>query len=112
MFLEDEYAPSAILLEYIPKIQMILPHYYTRERVENFINGIQEIHKALILHLDIELGNMMIIEDDPTRAIWLDFDRAQTYCAAQLDEPTRYFLNNEEVVVREFGERLVSDSVK
>lgn len=53
MFLEDEYAPSGVFLEYIPNIQMILPHYYTRERVENFINGIQEIHKAMILHLDI-----------------------------------------------------------
>lgn len=54
----------------------------------------------------------MAIEDDPTRAIWLDFDRAQTYCAAQLDESTRYFLNNEEEIVREVGERLVGDSVK
>lgn len=96
MSLEDEYAPSAIFLEYIPGIQMIFPHHYTREPLENFTNGIQEIHKAMVLHLDANPRNMMIIEDDPERAIWLDFDRAQTYCASQLDERTRYFLNNEE----------------
>lgn len=112
MFLEDEYVPNAIFLEYIPNIRMIFPHHYTRERAENFIHGIQEIHQAMILHLDIEPQNMMIIEDDPARAIWLDFDRAQTYCVDQLDESTRYFLDNEEDIVREIVERIVSYFVK
>lgn len=109
MFLEDKYAPSAIFLEYIPGIQMIFPHHYTKERPENFINGIQEIHKAMVLHLDARPRNMMIIEDDPERAIWLGFDRAQTYCAPQLGEWTRSGLKNEEQVVRKIGELLVSD---
>lgn len=35
--------------------------------------------KHWVLHSDIHPRNMMILEDDPERAIWIDFDRAQTF---------------------------------
>jgi hypothetical protein len=48
---------------------------YTRERMDNLIKGIKEIHDALVEHSDVYPKNMMIFNDDPERAIWIDFDR-------------------------------------
>ena len=78
-FLEDEYPPTAILLEYIPNLQKLHWTKYTEKRMQNFIDGINEIHKALILHDDVHPRNMMVVEGDPERAIWIDFDRSQTF---------------------------------
>ncbi|KAB8267883.1 hypothetical protein BDV30DRAFT_246187 [Aspergillus minisclerotigenes] len=79
MFLSDQYPPSAVLLEYIPNMQMLHWTNYTKKRMENFIRGLHKIHEARVEHSDIHPRNMMIIEADPDRAIWIDFDRAQTF---------------------------------
>lgn len=84
-FLNIKHAPSAIFLKYVPHMQDILPQLYTERRLQNFISGIREIHKALVLHCD-ENQRSIIVENGPERAIWIDFDRAQTYHAESLGQ--------------------------
>ncbi|EFQ97006.1 serine/threonine protein kinase [Nannizzia gypsea CBS 118893] len=76
-FVDDKYRPTAIFIEYIPNMKELHRSNYTPERMRNFVEGLKEIHKAMVMHGDIHPRNMMIVEDDPSRAIWLDFDRAQ-----------------------------------
>lgn len=44
-FLNDEYIPNAILLEYIPNMREFHWTNYTKQRMENFTRGINKIHK-------------------------------------------------------------------
>lgn len=100
MFLGDEYLPSAIFLEYIPKMEMIHLHNFTEQRMNSFIEGIREIHKALVRHRDPKPRNMMTIQDDPERTIWIDFDRAETYDGDSMtNEQSRLLEEEEETVV-------------
>ncbi|PGH11055.1 hypothetical protein AJ79_05097 [Helicocarpus griseus UAMH5409] len=78
-FVNDEYPPTAIFLEYIPNMKELHWTNYNEKRMRNFVDGINKIHKALVFHGDIHPRNMMTVEDDPERAIWIDFDRAQTF---------------------------------
>lgn len=55
IFPEDEYPPNAILLEYIPNIEMIPLHNFTTEKADGFIEGIREIHKAGVRHGHLDL---------------------------------------------------------
>jgi hypothetical protein len=78
-FIKDEYPPTAILLEYIPNMKELRWSNYNEKRMQNFVDGLNAIDSALVQHGDVYPRNMMIIEGDPERAIWLDFDRAQTF---------------------------------
>lgn len=91
-------------------MQGILPQHYTEKRMQNFISGIREIHKALVLHADMSPRNMMVVENDPERAVWLDFDRAQTYHAGALSKRQKFFIEMEALEVSQFAEELVSSS--
>jgi serine/threonine protein kinase len=108
MFLDDEYPPSAIFLEFIPNLEMLHLQNYTQQRVDNFVQGIGEIHKALVRHRDPKPRNMMVVADDPERAVWIDFDRAETYDADQLTSDQEALLEEEEEIVVGFRECLVS----
>lgn len=109
-FLNDQYPPNAILLEYIPNMEMLDPlSNVTKRRIENFISGIREIHKALIEHSDVCPRNMMVLRDDPDdRVIWLDFDRAQTFDQDTLTEKQKEWMEFEERCVIEMGSDMVS----
>jgi serine/threonine protein kinase len=106
-FLDDEYPPSAIFLEYIPNLEMIQLHNYTQKRMDNLCKGIQEIHEARVWHRDPKPRNMIIVKDDPERVLWIDFDRAETYDRQITDEQKR-FLDEEEEIVHDFRDCLVS----
>ncbi|KGY14883.1 hypothetical protein PABG_12277 [Paracoccidioides brasiliensis Pb03] len=80
----NENPSSAIFLEYIPNMEMIYLHDFTKKQGEALIRGIREIHKALVLHCDAKLRNMMIVKNDPESVVCLDFDRAQTSHAESL----------------------------
>ncbi|KAH8820780.1 hypothetical protein F5884DRAFT_765149 [Xylogone sp. PMI_703] len=67
MFFSDRYAPNAIVLEYIPNMQMLCAENYTISRKESFVSGIREIHEALIRHCSGCLQHMMIINGNPKR---------------------------------------------
>lgn len=98
MFLEDEYPspppprPSAILLEYIPNLEMIHLQNYTTKRMDRLIEGIREIHKAEVRHKNPKPRNMLVVKDDAEeeRVVWIDFDRAATYREDQITERKRY----------------------
>ncbi|PLB55729.1 hypothetical protein P170DRAFT_400097 [Aspergillus steynii IBT 23096] len=109
MFLNDKYPPSALFLEYIPHMEMILPQHYNEERATNLVHGIRQIHEADVLHCDVKPRNMMIIKSDPGRIVWLDFDRAQTYNKGEMNERQTRFICEEEIKVSQFTELLETD---
>jgi tRNA A-37 threonylcarbamoyl transferase component Bud32 len=108
MFMNDEFLPNAVLMEYIPGMQMLFLDNFTKERMAKFTEGIKLIHEARILHYDPNPRNMMVIPGDPDRILWIDFDRAQTF-----DDKTdltpwqqKMILMEEEVVIA-FGVAIV-----
>ncbi|EEH34341.2 hypothetical protein PAAG_05390 [Paracoccidioides lutzii Pb01] len=120
MFLNDKNPPSAIFLEYIPRMEMIHPHSFTKERGEVLNHGIREmsraeskegrvrraVHRALVLHCDAKPRDVMIVSNDPERVIWLDFDRAQTYPTNSLTEGQQGFIEDEELMVSQLADSL------
>lgn len=52
---------------------------------------------------------MMIVEDDPERAIWIDFDRAQTFDMNGLTERQEKWIAFESELVAELGVDMVCD---
>ncbi|KKZ64658.1 hypothetical protein EMCG_09421 [[Emmonsia] crescens] len=98
MFLEDEYPPSALFLEYIPNMEMINIHNYTEVRMNNLLLGIREIHKAGVEHNDIRSRNMLIVKDDPNpdRVVWIDFNRANTYDERHMTDKQKVLIAEEE----------------
>ncbi|EDN05191.1 hypothetical protein I7I51_05790 [Histoplasma capsulatum] len=104
MFLEDEYPPSALFLEYISNLEMLHLHNYTEARMDNFIEGLREIHKAGVLHHDVKPRNMLIVKDDPNpdRVVWIDFDRAQTYDIHLMTERQKTFIAEEQEIVESY----------
>lgn len=111
MLLDNEYPPSAIFLEYIPKLEMLHLQHYTQQRADKFAEGIREIHKALVRHGDPKPRNMMVVTDDPERVVWIDFDRAKTYDGDQITSEQKALLDEEEETVVGFNECLVSAPV-
>lgn len=79
---------------------------YIETRRRKFIDGINEIHKALIEHGDVYPRNMMIVEGDPERVVWIDFDRAQTYYGERTERQKEWFEMGKLIVV-ELGEDMV-----
>ncbi|KMU73141.1 hypothetical protein CISG_03402 [Coccidioides immitis RMSCC 3703] len=98
-FVNDEYPPSAIFLEYIPNLEMLGLNNYTQARMNKFLEGIREIHKALVEHGDPKPRNMLIVKDDPERVVWIDFNRANTYDEHRITDRERAFLDEEEETV-------------
>ncbi|KAL3471744.1 hypothetical protein BJX99DRAFT_236901 [Aspergillus californicus] len=111
-FLEDEYPPSALLLEYIPNMTPLHFENYSKARADNFLKGINEIQAAGVEHGDVYPRNMMIFEDDPERVMWIDFDRAQTYDMARLTEKQREWLDFENEITVCIMDRMKADSEK
>lgn len=99
MFVNDEYPPSAIFLEYIPNLEMLGLNNYTQARMNKFLKGIREIHKALVENGDPKPRNMLIVKDDPERVVWIDFNRANTYDEHRITDRERAFLDEEEETV-------------
>lgn len=110
-FLDDEYPPSAIFLEYIAGLEMVTLDNYTLQRLENAVAGIREIHKALVRHKDPKPRNIMVVKDSPNRIIWLDFDRAETYDEDSITSRQLELIEQEEQLVIELQECLVSVAV-
>ena len=80
---------------------MITLENYTPQRVSSLLEGIHQIHKALVRHRDPKSRNMMVVEDSSERAVWLDFDRAETYNEDQITAREEDLIKGEEVIVME-----------
>ncbi|EEP79938.1 predicted protein [Uncinocarpus reesii 1704] len=97
-FVNDEHPPTAILLEYIPNMKELKWTNYNASRMQNFIDGLNAIHGALVYHDDVHPRNMMIVEEDPERAIWIDFDRAQTFNGKLTERQKRWITVEKELM--------------
>ncbi|KAG5300740.1 hypothetical protein I7I48_00534 [Histoplasma ohiense] len=78
-FVNDEYPPTAILLQYIPNMKELKWTEYDERRIQNFVGGLNAIHYALVFHDDLHPRDMMVVDGNPEMIIWLDFDRARTF---------------------------------
>ena len=107
MFLDDEYLPNAIFLEYITGVEMITLENYTQQRMDNIISGIQQIHKTLVRHRDPKPRNMMVVIGTAERVVWVDFDRAETYDEHKITSEQEQLIRNEEQIVVDIGDCLV-----
>lgn len=87
---------------------MIQLQNYTNKRMDNLIEGLKELHKALIRHGDPKPRNMMVVKNDPERVIWIDFDRAETYDQDQMTQKQKALIKEEEEIVISFKDCLVS----
>ncbi|PGH02857.1 hypothetical protein AJ79_07513 [Helicocarpus griseus UAMH5409] len=107
-FVKDEHPPTAILLEYIPNMETLTWSNYSGKRMENFVDGLNAIHDALVSHDDVHPRNMMIFKGHPERAIWLDFDKAQTY-TGELTEIQKGWVAFETLLIAEIAEFMKHD---
>lgn len=105
MVLDDECPPSATFLEYIESLGMISLENYTQQRIDNLVDGIQQINKALVRHKDTKPRNMLVVTDT---VVWIDFDRADTYHEDQITARQKDFLEEEGAVVNDFRTCMVS----
>ncbi|KAL3457957.1 hypothetical protein BJX64DRAFT_292620 [Aspergillus heterothallicus] len=110
MFLEDEYPPKAILLEYIVDMEEIHWSNYTDAKRDNLIQGLEDIHAAGVIHDDIYPRNMMVVKGDSEKAIWIDFDSAQTWDKDNLTAHQKKWLQFERELAVEMLAMMKADS--
>lgn len=110
MFLQHELLPNAILIEYIPNMQMMDLRTFSTNRLHKLANILKEIHAAKVLHRDPYPRNMMVVPGDPDRVLWIDFDRAQTYSGPLTPRQQEWF-EFEVELMKEFVEGLVSHTI-
>ncbi|KAI1909911.1 hypothetical protein LOZ12_003906 [Ophidiomyces ophidiicola] len=110
LFVKDEYPPTAIFLEYIPNMKELRWTDYNESRMRNFVDGLNAIHDALVYHDDVHPRNMMIVEEDPERAIWIDFDRAQTF-DGEVKERQKGWIAGEKELMAEMADFMKDDFV-
>ena len=109
-FRTDPNFPDAVLLEYISGAEPLSRANYTRQRMEEFMEYLEKIHSAAVLHSDIHPRNMWIFPDSVDRVMWLDFNRAQTYKEHELTECQQEYLVYEASELAELRDAFVSDS--
>lgn len=93
MFCGDELLPNAVLLEYIPNMQMMDVPYFKSELLDKLERILKDIHVAGVLHDDPYPRNMMVVpgtSGTPDRVLWIDFDRAQTYPVSHTAQTETY----------------------
>lgn len=78
MFDGDKLSPNAILIEYIPNMQPMNLDNFSSQYLHEPAHIPEDIHLAGVLHGDPKPRNMMISRDRG-RALWIDFDSAQTF---------------------------------
>lgn len=81
---------------------------YTKKRIDSLIDGLDQIHKAAVEHSDLYPRNMMVVESDPERMIWIDFDRAQTFNRNDIKDEQKARMELEKALVVEICQLMVS----
>ena len=83
---------------------------YTDARAQSLIEGTNEIQAAGVMHGDVYPRNMMVFEDevDPERkrAMYVDFDSAQTYNLDRIPDRQKEWMQIENGVVGNIMERI------
>ncbi|KAJ6180961.1 hypothetical protein N7519_011422 [Penicillium mononematosum] len=112
-FRHDKGLPRAILIEYLPKPLVMNCVTYTKERMQKAVNGIRQIHVALVEHNDPYPKNILIVPGDLERVIWIDFVVAIVYPNdAYIGKKERNRIEFETEVIESFGWMLEEDQKK
>jgi hypothetical protein len=107
-FQGDAGLPSAILLEYLPHPLLMNCLTYTKERMAKAVDGIRQVHLALVEHNDSYPKNIVIVPGNPERVVWIDFDVAITYPdSTYIGDRERDWIDFETKQVEDFGLMLV-----
>ena len=107
MFLNDINRPSAIFIEYIPGMRQLHLDTFGKERMEKFVQAIEAITAALVMHNDLKPRNFMIAPGDPERVVILDFDRARTFDQDTITDDQHEWLWEDVQIVRDLAWLLV-----
>jgi hypothetical protein len=102
-FKEDKFLPRAIVLEYLPEAERLNCLNYSDDLFRSAVDGIREIHDALIHHYDVYPKNMLVVSG--TKIVWIDFDVATTFKDMGIRE--KAYCEYEVKLVKSFGELLV-----
>ncbi|KGY15353.1 hypothetical protein PABG_11654 [Paracoccidioides brasiliensis Pb03] len=84
---------------------------YNERKMQNFVNGLNTIHDTLVYDNDVHPRNTMTVEGDPERAIWRDFDRAQTF-NGELTERQKEWIVFEKNLMAEMAEFMKHEFLK
>ncbi|KAJ9258381.1 hypothetical protein DTO271D3_4787 [Paecilomyces variotii] len=79
MFIDDELAPNAILIEHIANMEPIGLSNFSEHRLAELSHILEDIHRAKVLHGDPYPRNMTVVPGEQERVLWIDFDSAQTF---------------------------------
>ncbi|RMJ22989.1 hypothetical protein PHISP_06129 [Aspergillus sp. HF37] len=103
--------PSATLLEYLPNLLPMNCVTYTEERMAKAIDGIRQVHLALIKHNDPYPKNIVIVPSDPERVMWIDFDVVIIYPdgTSYIGDRERGWIEFKTGCVEDFGVMLAED---
>ncbi|KAE8152927.1 hypothetical protein BDV25DRAFT_127551 [Aspergillus avenaceus] len=107
MFLHDKLPPNAVLIEYIPDAQVLDLSNYSRDCLVVLRDTLDKIHQAGVLHGDPMPRNMMI-SSRRDRALWIDFDSAQTFSDI-LSEYQKVWFEEEDGMMDYFIKALAED---
>ncbi|KAE8152884.1 hypothetical protein BDV25DRAFT_127640 [Aspergillus avenaceus] len=72
------------------------------------VDGIREIHQALVHHHDIYPKNMLVVSS--SKIVWIDFDVAMTF--RDVDTRAKAYCENEVELVQSFGKLLRNDQLQ
>ncbi|KAF4270336.1 hypothetical protein KXX25_006465 [Aspergillus fumigatus] len=104
-FANDLYNPRGILLEYLQEPEELNCVNYSDSRFQIAIDGLREIHGALIQHRDVYPKNILIARE---RVVWIDFDVAVTFPDKEsMNLQAEEYCQYEMKLFKSFGELLV-----
>ncbi|KAE8151508.1 hypothetical protein BDV25DRAFT_128681 [Aspergillus avenaceus] len=107
-FRKDKYFLRVIILEYLPVAEKLNCVNYSDELFHYVLEGIKEIHRALIHHYDIYSKNMLVVSC--SRIVWVDFDVAMTFKDMGIRE--KAYCEYEVGLVKSFGKKLKNDKLR
>lgn len=105
MFVGDKFPANAVLIEYVPGMKPIDLSNFSLQSLRELGHILGEIHHAGVLHGDPKPRNMMISRDRG-RALWIDFDSAQTF-PQSLSTRQQTWIKDENEMMEYFIEALV-----
>lgn len=107
-FMNDSYAPKAILLEYLQDTEELNCVNYSDDRLQAAVVGLKGIHSALIHHRDVYPKNILIVHGSLERVDWIDSDVAVTFDPGKpMGSQGEEHCNHEIELMESFGELLV-----
>lgn len=96
------------MLEYLPDAEGLNCLNYSDERFEIAMRGLDNIHRAHVLHHDVYPKNILVVPGNPERVVWVDFDVAMTYLDAQtMATQAGEYCEFETDLAQSFGDLLV-----